>query len=66
MQEMQVRSLGREDPLGKEWQPTPVFLPGKSQEQRSLMGYSPQGLKELDSTHTTLCGSPSFYETQSY
>ena len=26
---------------GKEWQPTPVFLPGKSHEQRSLAGYSP-------------------------
>ena len=28
VQETQVRSLGREDPLEKEWQPTPVFLPG--------------------------------------
>ena len=27
----------------RKWQPTPVFLPGKSHEQRSLMGYSPQG-----------------------
>ena len=35
MQEMQVWSLGREDPLEK-WQPTPVFLPGKSHGQRSL------------------------------
>ena len=26
---------------GREWQPTPVFLPGESQEQRSLAGYSP-------------------------
>ena len=29
MQETQVRSLGWEDPLEKEWQPTPVLLPGK-------------------------------------
>ena len=25
------------------WQPTPVFFPGESQGQRSLMGHSPQG-----------------------
>ena len=25
-----VRSLGQEGPLEKKWQPTPVFLPGKS------------------------------------
>ena len=30
MQETWVRSLGREDLLEKEWQPTPVFLPGES------------------------------------
>ena len=34
MQETRVRSLGWEDPLKKE--PTPVFLPGKSHEERSL------------------------------
>jgi len=27
----------------REWQPTPVFLPGKSHGQRSLVGYSPWG-----------------------
>ena len=32
------------------WQPTPVFLPGKSHGQRSLGGYSPWGCKELDMT----------------
>ena len=31
-QEMWVQSLGQEDPLEKEMQPTPVFLPGKSHE----------------------------------
>ena len=40
MQETRVQFLGQEDPLGKEWQPTPVFLPGKSHGQRSLVGYS--------------------------
>ena len=28
------------------WQPTPVFLPGESQGQRSLVGYGPRGRKE--------------------
>ena len=44
-QEIQVRSLGREDPLRK-WQPNPVFLPGESHEQRSLVCYSPYGHKD--------------------
>ena len=34
----------------RKWQPTPVFLPGKSHGQRNLAGYSPQGGKELDMT----------------
>ena len=34
----------------RKWQPTPVFLPGKSHGQRSLAGYSPRGRKELDTT----------------
>ena len=29
----------------RKWQPTPVFLPGESHGQRSLAGYSPEGLK---------------------
>ena len=28
-------------PWRRKWQPTPVFLPGKSHEQRSLVGHSP-------------------------
>ena len=32
------------------WQPTPVFLPGESYGWRSLIGYSPWGRKELDTT----------------
>ena len=31
-------------------QPTPVFLPGESHEDRSLAGYSPWGRKESDTT----------------
>ena len=38
--------LGQEDPLEKEMAPTPVFLPGKSHGQRSLVGYSQGGPKE--------------------
>ena len=49
---MQVRSLGLEDFLRKKWQPTPVFLPGESHGQRSLVGYSPWGCKKLDTTET--------------
>ena len=30
----------------RKWQPTPVFLPGKSHGQRSLVGYSPWGRKK--------------------
>ena len=43
MQETWVRSLSWEDPLEKVGQPTAVFLPGESQEQRNLAGYSLQG-----------------------
>ena len=38
-------------PWRRKWQPTPVFLPGKSHEQSSLVGYSPRGCKELDTTY---------------
>ena len=31
----------REIPWRRAWQPTPVFLPGESHGQRSLVGYSP-------------------------
>ena len=34
----------------RKWQPTPVLLPGKSLGRRSLVGYSPWGGKELDTT----------------
>ena len=37
-------------PWRKKWQPTPVFLPGKSHGQRSLAGCSPWSHKELDTT----------------
>ena len=49
MQEMQVRSLGREDPLEKEMAAHSSIL-GESHGRRSLVGYSPWGRKELDTT----------------
>ena len=48
MQKTWVQSLDQEDPWRKEWQPTPVFLPGEFHVQRSLMGYSLWGRKESD------------------
>ena len=40
-------------PWRREWQPTPVLLPGESHGLRSLAGYSPWGHKELDMTEVT-------------
>ena len=34
----------------RQWHPTPVLLPGKSHGQRSLVGCSPWGCTELDTT----------------
>ena len=36
-EEMRVQSLGWEGPLEESWQPAPVFLPGESHGQRSLL-----------------------------
>ena len=48
----------RKIPWRREWQPTPVFLPGEFCGQRSLVGYSPWGPKESGTTeqptHNTL------------
>ena len=53
MPETWVRFLGGEDPWRKADQLTPVYLPGKFHGQRSLIGYSPWGYKELDVTELT-------------
>ena len=37
-------------PCRRKWQPTPVFLPRKSHRQRSLVGSSPWGCKEVSTT----------------
>jgi len=50
IQENRIQSLGQEGPLEKEWQPTPVFLPGESH------GQEPDRLQSMKSQrirHTT-------------
>ena len=47
-------------PWRRKWHPTLVFLPGESQEQRSLVGYSPWCHKELDTTEWLTHSLPHF------
>ena len=54
-------------PWRREWQPPPVLLPGEFQRQRSLVGCSPWGHKELNvtwqlSNNNTLCAGGSIGE----
>ena len=46
IQEKWIQSLGWEDPLEGEMATTAIFLPGKSHEQRNLVGYHSWGCKE--------------------
>ena len=48
LQEAWVQSLVRKISWRRKYKLTPVFLPGKSHGQRSLVGYSPRGCKKLD------------------
>ena len=48
-----IQSLGRENLQRRKWQPIPVFLPGKSHGQRSLMGYSPWRRKRVSDNLAT-------------
>ena len=52
----------RKIPWRRKWQPTPVFLPGKSYRQRSLVGYSPWGYKELNMTEPLSMHAVGFVE----
>ena len=46
----------RKSPWRRAWEPTPVFLPGESHGQSSLVGYSSWSLKESDTTeHACTC-----------
>ena len=50
MQETWDWFLSQEDSLGKEMATHSSILPGESHGERSLVGYSPRGHKELDTT----------------
>ena len=60
LQETCVQSLGQGVPLRRKLQPTPIFLPGTSHEQRRLEGYSPwvakrhTCLKQINKAQTIL------------
>ena len=50
---MLVRSLGQEDPLEEGMATHSSILAGESHGQRSLVGYSPLGCKESNTTEVT-------------
>ena len=52
MKETWVQSLGQEDPLEKEMETDSSILAWKSYGQRSLVGYSPRGRTESDTTES--------------
>ena len=54
----------RKIPWRRAWQPTPVFLPGKFHGQRNLMGYSPWGRKESDTTEHAHTKRKALYRAQ--
>ena len=56
---MQVTWVGR-IPWRRAWQPSPVFLLGEFHGQGTLVGYSPWGLKESDTTEQLTLFSPSY------
>ena len=62
--ETQVQSLGQGDPLEESMAVTPVFLPGESHGQRSLMVYSQCGRKEWLNTHEKISRFPSVLATK--
>ena len=53
MQEIQGRSPGQEDPLEEGKATVSSILPGESHGERSLVGCSPWGHKESDTTVAT-------------
>ena len=54
-------TLSRGFPWRREWQSTPVFLPGESHGQRSLAGYSLCGRKASDTTKRLTLGLPRWH-----
>ena len=51
--DLRVNPWVQEIPWRREWQFTPVFMPGESHEQRSLVGYSLYCCTESDTTEVT-------------
>ena len=49
-------------PWRTKWQLTPAFSPENPHEQRSLVAYSPQGGKELDTTEPLSMHIPHFWK----
>ena len=56
----------RRSPWRREWQPTPVFLPGEFHGQRSLVGYSPWSHKRSDTTERLTLSLVRNVELRSY
>ena len=49
---------------GRNWRPTPVFSPGESYGQRSLVGHGPWGRRESDTTEVTEHAHKSFLDPE--
>ena len=48
-------------PWRRKWQPTPAFLPGESHGQKNMVGYSPWGCKDSNTTeHTCTRGAKEY------
>ena len=56
----------RKIPWRRKWQPTPVFLLGKSHGQRSLAGYSPWGCKESEHDSSDLVQAEAYVSDTFY
>ena len=54
-------------PWRRKWQPTPVFLPGKSHKQKILVDYSPWDRKESEMTeHAHMCAHTDTHHTHTH
>ena len=62
MQETQIRSLGREDPLEEETATHSSILNWRIHGQRSLVGHSPYSPKELDMTERAQTQSHGWFQ----
>ena len=65
-----IPGLGRSSLWSRKWQPTPVFLPGESDGQRSTAGYSPRdhketGLSDLSTNKTDMRPPPNIFLVES-